>query len=79
MTLIELLLNSNFSQKRNLLGPLALFLCIYVSYTVFWDEVIIPELRNKKKIMIVGHENNLRSIIKRLDDISDTGRQFDAY
>ena len=37
----------------------------------FWDEVIVPQLELKKKIMIVGHENNLRSIIKRLDDISD--------
>jgi 2,3-bisphosphoglycerate-dependent phosphoglycerate mutase len=25
----------------------------------------------KKKVMIVGHENNLRSIIKRLDNISN--------
>ena len=41
--------------------------------TVFWDEMVVPELRNKKKIMIVGHENNLRSIIKLLDYISDTG------
>lgn len=40
--------------------------------SVFWDEVIVPELRLKKKILIVGHENNLRSLIKRLDDISDT-------
>lgn len=52
----------------------------------FWDEVIEPLLKergekgekeeqgggsNKNKIMIVGHENNLRSIIKRLDGISD--------
>lgn len=39
--------------------------------SIFWDNVIVPELRMKKKVMIVGHENNLRSIIKRLDDISD--------
>lgn len=39
--------------------------------SVFWDTVIIPELYKKKTVMIVGHENNLRSIIKRLDDISD--------
>ena len=35
----------------------------------FWDEVIVPQLRQKKRICIVGHENNLRSIIKRLDNI----------
>jgi hypothetical protein len=40
--------------------------------SVFWDEVIVPELRSKKKVLIVGHENNLRSLIKRLDDISDS-------
>ena len=39
--------------------------------SVFWDNVIVPELRMKKKVMIVGHENNLRSLIKRLDNISD--------
>lgn len=37
----------------------------------FWDEEIVPLLKNKKKVMIVGHENNLRSIIKRLDNISE--------
>jgi 2,3-bisphosphoglycerate-dependent phosphoglycerate mutase len=38
--------------------------------SVFWDETIVPQLRKGKRIMIVGHENNLRSIIKRLDNIS---------
>jgi 2,3-bisphosphoglycerate-dependent phosphoglycerate mutase len=37
----------------------------------FWDDTIIPQLQQGKKILIVGHENNLRSIVKRLDDISD--------
>jgi 2,3-bisphosphoglycerate-dependent phosphoglycerate mutase len=37
----------------------------------FWDEVIVPQIRAHKRILIVGHENNLRSIIKRLDGISD--------
>ena len=40
--------------------------------SAFWDEVIIPQLKLKKRILIVGHENNLRSLIKRLDDISET-------
>jgi len=39
--------------------------------SVFWDEVIVPQLKLKKKMMIVGHENNLRSLIKRLDSISN--------
>ena len=39
--------------------------------SIFWDEVIVPQLKEGKRVMIVGHENNLRSIIKRLDDISN--------
>lgn len=37
----------------------------------FWDEVIVPDLRMNKNVTIVGHENNLRSIVKRLDSISN--------
>jgi 2,3-bisphosphoglycerate-dependent phosphoglycerate mutase len=39
--------------------------------TDFWDNVIVPQLKERKRILIVGHENNLRSIIKRLDGISN--------
>ena len=49
-----------------------LFYFLYFRTTTFWDEIIIPQLKAKKRILIVGHENNLRSIIKRLDDISET-------
>ena len=44
----------------------------FLRTSAFWDEVIIPQLKLKKRILIVGHENNLRSLIKRLDDISET-------
>jgi hypothetical protein len=44
----------------------------FLRTSAFWDEVIIPQLKQKKRILIVGHENNLRSLIKRLDDISET-------
>ncbi len=37
----------------------------------FWDSVIVPQLKDGKRILIVGHENNLRSIIKRIDNISE--------
>lgn len=37
----------------------------------FWDEVLAPELKAGKCLLVVGHENNLRSIIKRLDNVSD--------
>ena len=39
--------------------------------SAFWNEVIVPQLQQGKRLLIVGHENNLRSIIKQLDDISD--------
>merc|ERR1712224_209878 len=38
--------------------------------SVYWDEVIAPELRAGKTVLIVGHENNLRSLIMRLEGIS---------
>lgn len=37
----------------------------------FWSEVIAPRLKLNKKILIVGHENNLRSMLKVLDNIPD--------
>lgn len=39
--------------------------------SVFWDTVIAPLLSQEKKVLIVGHENNLRSLVKRLDSIPD--------
>lgn len=44
---------------------------VTVRTAAFWDEVVVPQLKAGKRILIVGHENNLRSIIKRLDKISD--------
>lgn len=37
---------------------------------VYWDDVIAPALREGKTLLIVGHENNLRSLIMRLEGIS---------
>ena len=37
---------------------------------VYWDEVIAPSLKEGKTVLIVGHENNLRSLIMRLEDIA---------
>lgn len=38
----------------------------------FWDEVIVPRIKLGQTILIVGHENNLRSIIKRIDGIAES-------
>jgi hypothetical protein len=44
--------------------------CTMERSRVYWDEVIAPGLKEGKTILIVGHENNLRSLIMRLEDIS---------
>jgi hypothetical protein len=38
--------------------------------SVYWDEVLAPALKEGKTLLIVGHENNLRSLIMRLEDIA---------
>jgi hypothetical protein len=38
--------------------------------SVYWDTVIAPALREGKTVLVVGHENNLRSLIMRLENIS---------
>lgn len=39
--------------------------------SVYWDEVLAPALRDGHTLLVVGHENNLRSLIMRLEDISE--------
>jgi 2,3-bisphosphoglycerate-dependent phosphoglycerate mutase len=38
--------------------------------SVYWDQVLVPSLLKGKTLLIVGHENNLRSLIMNLEDIS---------
>jgi len=37
--------------------------------SVYWDEVLAPSLKKGKTLLVVGHENNLRSILMCLEDI----------
>ncbi|XBC41037.1 MAG: 2,3-diphosphoglycerate-dependent phosphoglycerate mutase [Buchnera aphidicola (Nurudea yanoniella)] len=37
----------------------------------FWKNVIFPNLKKKKKIIITAHGNSLRALIKYLDNMSD--------
>lgn len=39
--------------------------------SVYWDDTVAPALKEGKTILIVGHENNLRSLIMRLEDIPE--------
>lgn len=44
--------------------------CTMERSRIYWDETIAPALRHGKTVLVVGHENNLRSLIMRLDNIS---------
>ena len=37
----------------------------------YWNDVISPEIRKGKKVIIAAHGNSLRALVKYLDDISD--------
>lgn len=37
----------------------------------YWNEVIVPDIKSGKTIMITAHGNSLRAIVKHIDDISD--------
>lgn len=37
---------------------------------VYWDQTIAPALKSGKTLLVVGHENNLRSLIMRLEGIA---------
>lgn len=36
-----------------------------------WNEVIAPELRDGKNVLIAAHGNSLRALVKMLDNVSD--------
>lgn len=37
----------------------------------YWHDVIAPDLRNGKKVIIVAHGNSLRALVKYLDGVSN--------
>jgi len=37
---------------------------------VYWEDVLVPSLKKGKVLLVVGHENNLRSLIMNLEGIS---------
>lgn len=37
-----------------------------------WNEVIAPQLRDGKNVLIAAHGNSLRALVKMLDDVSET-------
>lgn len=37
----------------------------------YWQKQIVPQIKKKKRVLIVAHGNSLRALIKHLDKISD--------
>jgi len=37
----------------------------------YWDNVIVPQIKSGKKIIIAAHGNSLRGVVKHLDNMSD--------
>lgn len=38
----------------------------------YWHSAIVPDLRMQRTVLVVGHSNSLRALIKHLDAISDS-------
>ena len=38
----------------------------------YWLQVIAPDVKRKKRVLIVAHGNSIRALVKYLDRISDT-------
>jgi 2,3-bisphosphoglycerate-dependent phosphoglycerate mutase len=45
--------------------------CTLARSKIYWERTIIPSLQKGKSILIVGHENNLRSLIMNLEGIHE--------
>ena len=37
----------------------------------YWENIILPDIKAGKKIIIAAHGNSLRALVKYLDNISD--------
>jgi 2,3-bisphosphoglycerate-dependent phosphoglycerate mutase len=37
----------------------------------YWYDVIVPDLRSGKRVLVVAHGNSIRALVKHLDDVSD--------
>lgn len=36
----------------------------------YWEDVIVPQIKAGKRLLIVGHENNLRALLMHIDGIA---------
>ena len=44
---------------------------VVVRLMPYWDDAIVPDLREGKTVLVVAHGNSLRALVKHLDGISD--------
>jgi len=42
-----------------------------VRFLPYWQDEIVPALKDKKRVIIVAHGNSLRALVKYLDNVSD--------
>ncbi len=40
-------------------------------FVPYWNDVIAPQVKSGKRVLIVAHGNSLRALVKHLDNISD--------
>jgi len=52
--------------------PMAESLKLTIARTLpYWNNVIVPQIKSGKKIIIAAHGNSLRGVVKHLDNLSD--------
>lgn len=52
--------------------PLAESLATTIERVVpYWEQTIVPEIKNGRKVLIAAHGNSLRALVKHLDNISN--------
>ncbi|HVV76590.1 MAG TPA: phosphoglyceromutase [Mycobacteriales bacterium] len=44
---------------------------VVIRMVPYWDDSIVPDLRDGKTVLVVAHGNSLRAMVKQLDGISD--------
>lgn len=44
---------------------------VVVRLIPYWEDVIVPDLRAGKVVLVAAHGNSLRALVKHLDGISD--------
>ncbi|CUR53809.1 2,3-bisphosphoglycerate-dependent phosphoglycerate mutase [Serratia symbiotica] len=67
---------SGFDYRYNKLTPQELPLTESLELTInrvipYWNQEILPKIKNKKQIIIVAHGNSLRALIKYLNNLSE--------